>query len=102
GPVARAFRDALPTDVPVWAAGGMWTREDAHAAMAAGVDVPVLGRSAIVHPDWPSVSAEADWEPKRPIWRVADLHAAAVSPAFVEYLQRFPGLVEGGEPAREE
>lgn len=100
GPVARAVRDALPAGVPVLAAGGIWTRDDAHRAMEAGVDVPVLGRSAIIQADWPEVSQRADWEPRRPPWKLEQLRAESVGEAFVEYLLRFPGLVEGGAPPR--
>ena len=101
GSVARAVRDALPASVPVFAAGGLWTREDTGRAVEAGVDVIVLGRSAIVHPDWPRASTEPDWEPHRPKWDPDHLRAAAVGPAFLEYLNRFPGLVEGGAPERD-
>ena len=101
GVVARAVRDALPAEVPVFAAGGIWTREEAERAVEAGVDVVVLGRSAIAHADWPRVSTTPEWEPHRPKWDPEHLRAAAVGSAFLEYLNRFPGLVEGGAPARE-
>jgi 2,4-dienoyl-CoA reductase-like NADH-dependent reductase (Old Yellow Enzyme family) len=101
GPVARAFRDALPADVPVFAAGGIWTRAEAHRALDAGVDVAVLGRAAIIHPDWPVVSAQPGWTPTRPPWPRADLRAADVGPALLSYLDRFDGLVEGGAASRE-
>lgn len=100
-PVARAFREALPDDVPVLAAGGLWDRDDAARATDAGVDVVVLGRAAIVHADWPRVSAATNWIPRKPQWTVDWLREAAVGPAFVEYLLRFPGLVEGGAPPRD-
>lgn len=98
--VARAIRDALPAEVAVLAAGGIWTREDALRALDTGVDVVALGRSAIIHPDWPQVSAAPGFEPHRPPWTAEDVAAAAVSPPFAGYLQRFPGLMVGGTPPR--
>lgn len=102
GPVARAFRDRLPDDIPVLAAGSIWTREDARRAIAAGVDMVVTGRAAIVHPDWPRDSSTEGWQPSRPPWSPDQLREVAVGSAFLEYLARFPGMVEGGEPPRSE
>jgi 2,4-dienoyl-CoA reductase-like NADH-dependent reductase (Old Yellow Enzyme family) len=101
GPVARAFRDALPADVPVLAAGGIWTRDDARRAVDAGVDVVVLGRAAIAHPDWPTVSMAPDWRPVRPPWDPDYLARVAVGPNLLRYLRGIPGLVtDGAEPRR--
>ena len=100
GPVARAFRDALPDDVPVFAAGGIWTREDAQRAFDAGVDVAVLGRACIAHPDWPAASEQPGWKPKRPPWTPEDLRSADVGEDLIEYLRGMKGLVEDGAPAR--
>lgn len=99
-PVARAFRDALPGEVPIFAAGNIWTREDAAQATAAGVDVVVLGRAAIAHPDWPSASTKSGWQPTRPTWSADYLQQADVGPDLLAYLARLPGLVEGGKPRR--
>lgn len=99
-PVVRAVRDAVRDDVPVFAAGGVWTREDAERALEAGADVVVVGRAAIIHPDWPRVSAQDGWTPQRPPWTEDALRKAAVGTALIDYLGRFAGLVEGGEEAR--
>lgn len=99
-PVARAFAAALPADVPVFAAGGIWTRAQALAAMDCGVDVVVLGRASIAHPDWPRVSANPTWTPTRPAWSPAYLAGVDIGPDLLTYLKRFPGMVEGGTPAR--
>ena len=99
--VARAVRDALPGHVPLLVAGGIATRADAERATEAGVDVLVLGRAGIAHPEWPTVSLDSDWSPLQAPWPVEALERAEVSPAFVAYLKRFPGLVEGGAPARD-
>jgi 2,4-dienoyl-CoA reductase-like NADH-dependent reductase (Old Yellow Enzyme family) len=100
GPVARAVRDAVPADVPILAAGGIWTRADASRAFAAGVDVVALGRSAIAHPDWPKVSGGTDWTPRKPPWDPIHLREAGVGPAFLDYLAGFAGMVVGGRGAR--
>ncbi len=99
GPVARAIRDALPEDVPVLAAGGLWTSGDVARAREAGVDLPILGKAAIGNPDWPRHFTTAGWAPVRPPWTVRHLEESAVGPAFLDYLRRFPGLVEDGRPA---
>jgi len=98
-PVARAFRDAVPADVPILAAGGLWTPADVADAHAAGVDLAILGRAAIGNPDWPKLSSQSAFEPIRPPWSIAHLQSVAIGPDFVGYLSRFPGLVEGGRPA---
>ncbi len=100
GPVARAFREVLPADVPIFAAGGIWTRNDAARAVDAGVDVVVLGRAAIAHPDWPAVSATIGWEPTRAPWRPDYLTSVDVGPGFLEYLRGMAGMVEDGTAPR--
>ena len=99
-PVARAFRNALPSEVPVLAAGGIWTRADALAAVDAGVDVVVVGKAAIAHPDWPVASSRPDFDPVRPTWSPEHLQAADVGAPLLRYLQGFSGMVEGGRPGR--
>ena len=99
-PVVRAFRDAIPEDVPIFAVGGIWTREDALLAVETGADVIVLGRASIAHPDWPSASARPDFEPKRPMWSVDFLRSVDVGEPLIRYLMGFPGTVEGGRPGR--
>ena len=100
GPVAAAVKAGLPDDVPVFAAGGMWTRADVEEALSSGVDVAVLGRAAIAHPDWLRVSADPDWQPTRPPWRPEYLAEVAVGADLVTYLSGFSGMVVGGKPGR--
>ncbi len=101
GPVARAVREVLPAEVPIFAAGGVWTREDAERAVEAGVDVVVVGRAGIAHPEWPRVFDEPGWEPTRPTWGRDFLRSVDVSERLVGYLSKFSGMVEGGAPTRE-
>jgi 2,4-dienoyl-CoA reductase-like NADH-dependent reductase (Old Yellow Enzyme family) len=98
--VAAAFRAALPTHVPVLAAGGIWTRDDARRATDAGVDVVVLGKVAIANPDWPRASTDPTWQPVRPPFHAQHLRDVDVGEAFLGYLQKFAGLVDGGTSPR--
>lgn len=99
-PVARAFRDALPPEVLLLAAGGICTAEDEARAHEAGVDVVVVGRAAIRHADWARRVDEPGFQVAPTPWSADALLEQAVSPKLVTYLQRFPGLVEGGAAAR--
>lgn len=99
-PIARVIREATPPEVMVAAAGGIWNREDAKRAVDAGVDIAVLGKAAIVHPDWPTTSQSKTFTPARPPWEVEYLQKVAVGPNFQEYLKRNPGMVVGGAPPR--
>ena len=98
--VVTSVRAAVPQEVPVFAAGGIWTRAAAERARAAGADVVVLGRAAIAHPDWPVASASPDFEPFRPPWPLEHLTAVDVGPRLLRYVSQFPGMVVGGAPSR--
>ena len=91
--VVTAFREALPKDVAIVAAGGVWTPADAQAVLDAGADVVALGKAAIGNPDWPQLAADSDWQPSRPPWSREHLAEASVSPRFLEYLAGFRNLV---------
>ena len=99
-PVVTAIRAAVDPAVPVFAAGGIWTRADATRARQAGADVVVLGRAAIAHPDWPRASGDASFTPIRPPWSAAHLRSVDVGESFLGYVSSFPGMVEGGAAAR--
>jgi 2,4-dienoyl-CoA reductase-like NADH-dependent reductase (Old Yellow Enzyme family) len=93
---ARLFRDALPTTTALIAAGGAWTADDALALMAQGADVVAVGRAAILDPDWVKHVVIEGRAPVRGPRTAAELEAVDVSPGFVSYLRRFPGLVGDG------
>lgn len=101
GPVAAAFQAALPPEVAVVAAGGVWTREEGQRALESGADVVALGRSAIANPDWPQRCAAEGLAPVRAPFAPEHLRDVAVGESFLTYLLRFPGLVVGGKPAHE-
>lgn len=100
GPVVTAVRAALSDEVALFSAGGIWTRADGLRALESGADFAVLGRASIVHPDWPVASRDPSWEPLRSTWSMAYLESVDVGPALRSYLKKFPGMVEGGAPAR--
>ena len=98
--VAQGMRASLPAAVPIFAAGGIATRDDLRRARAAGVDVGVVGKAAIPHPDWPVVSRTDGWAPAPRPWSRDLLRAAAVGERFLDYISNFAGMVEGGAPPR--
>lgn len=88
------FRAALRRDVPLVAAGNVWTREEAERLLARGADAVALGRAAIANPDWPRDARAPGHAPRRPPLTPDELAARAVSPTFVGYLRRgFAGFV---------
>lgn len=101
GPVvATAFREALPDDVVLLAAGGVRDRAGVERALEAGLDVVAVGRAAIAYPDWPRRVEDASWQPAPTPWSRELLREAAVGDHLFAYLGRFAGLVEGGAAAR--
>lgn len=93
---ARLFRDALPPSVALIAAGGVWTVDDARALIDHGADIVAVGRAAILDPDWVQHVVLEGHAPVRGPRTPAELEAVDVSPGFVQYLRRFPGLVADG------
>ncbi len=77
----------------VFAAGSVWTPEEARALHERGADVIALGRAAILNPDWPRHLREPGWEPLRPLVTRAQLAERPVSPVFTTYLTRWRGFV---------
>jgi len=90
---ARLFRDALPPEVPLVTAGGVWTLAEAQAQLDHGADAVALGRAAIANPDWPRRVVERGEEPVRFPLSAAELTERALGAAFVDYLRGWPDLV---------
>jgi 2,4-dienoyl-CoA reductase-like NADH-dependent reductase (Old Yellow Enzyme family) len=89
------FRAALPRDVKIVVAGGLWTRADADAMLARGADAIALARAAICNPDWPRRAVDPAWEPRRPPMTPAELAERALSPEFVRYMRKWKDFVKG-------
>lgn len=87
------FRAALPADVAIFGAGGIWSRADADAVIDKGADFIALGRAAIVQPDWPKLARESDYQLERGP-RAPDYYRdVAISDRFVTYLRGFKNMV---------
>jgi 2,4-dienoyl-CoA reductase-like NADH-dependent reductase (Old Yellow Enzyme family) len=89
----RLFREALPAEVTLVSAGGIWTAEEAAAQLDLGADAVALGRAAIANPDWPRRVAESGHAPARPPLTADELRARALGPAFLDYMRRWEGFV---------
>ena len=79
---------ALPRgEVRLAVAGKIHTPADVQHVLAAGIDVVVLGRVAILHHDYPQQLQRDDaFEPRRAPQPRAVLAAEGLSPAFIDYL----------------
>ena len=88
------FRAALPPDVRIVVAGGLWTRADADAMLARGADAIAIARAAICNPDWPRRAIDPAWEPRRPPMTPAELAERALSPEFVQYMRKWKDFVK--------
>ncbi len=91
--VLPLFRAALPSDVRIFAAGKIWTREDAERVLSLGADVVALGRSAINNPDWPERIADPAWSPALPPLSPDELLARGLSAKFVGYMRNWKNFV---------
>ncbi|MCB9780241.1 MAG: NADH:flavin oxidoreductase [Alphaproteobacteria bacterium] len=87
------FRQAVG-DLPLVAAGKIWSRADADRVLALGADFVALGRAAICHRDWPTGARDPAFDPRQPPLSEAWLRDQGVGDAFLQYLARF-GLVGG-------
>jgi 2,4-dienoyl-CoA reductase-like NADH-dependent reductase (Old Yellow Enzyme family) len=87
------FRKVVPGDVALVAAGGIWTRNDAEAALAKGADAVAIGRAAIANPDWASKVASRSWFPRRPPLSMAELRERGLNERFASYMHNWPGFV---------
>ena len=93
----QVFREggAVPSDVLLWVAGKVWTREEGERLIELGAAGVALGRAGIANPDWARCVGEAGWEPRRPPLRAEELRARGLSEGFVEYMRKWKGFVEG-------
>ena len=87
------FRAVLPPDVPLVAAGAVWTRADAETLLDRGATAVAVGRAAVANPEWASRVVEASWEPRRPPLKIAELLERGLNPAFAAYMRNWKGFV---------
>jgi 2,4-dienoyl-CoA reductase-like NADH-dependent reductase (Old Yellow Enzyme family) len=88
------FRAALPSEVAIFAAGAIWSRQDAQAVVDLGADFVSLGRAAIVDPNWPIHAREPQFEPRRPPLTPEQYRQNDLSDGFITYLHNFKGMVD--------
>ncbi len=89
------FREVVPRGVALVAAGGVWTRSEAEAALVKGADAVAVARAAIANPDWASRVADPTWQPRRPPLTVAELRERGLSERFAAYMHNWAGFVAG-------
>ncbi len=98
--VVEIIRESVSTDVKIVAAGGIKNYTDVSKALATGLDIVSVGRAGIVQADWPFHVQDPNFDLPTIPWSQELLSSQAVSPRFYEYLKKFSGLVEGGNPLR--
>ena len=82
------------------AAGKLSTGRNCQAALQAGLDFVVIGRSAILHHDFPrQVEASPCFEPVSLPVPETHLQAEGLGPAFVSYMKTWKGFVAEGTTA---
>jgi 2,4-dienoyl-CoA reductase-like NADH-dependent reductase (Old Yellow Enzyme family) len=89
------FTDLNRGEVRLGVAGKISTAHDANRCLEAGVDFVTVGRSAILHHDFPlQVQANPDFKPVSNPVSADYLHSQGLGDAFVAYMSRWDGFVE--------
>ena len=86
------FKRVIPADLPIFAAGHIWDRNDAQKVLDLGADVIALGRSAILNPNWPKDIADPAWQPQRLPTTPEHLQSVGLQPVFINRLRVRPGF----------
>ncbi|HEY8040164.1 MAG TPA: NADH:flavin oxidoreductase [Polyangiaceae bacterium] len=92
------FRAAVPGDVALVAAGGVWTRAEAEALLEKGASAVAVGRAAIANPEWAARVADLAWEPRRPPLTIAELRERGLNETFAAYMRNWKGFVSDTSP----
>lgn len=88
------FTDLDRHGVIVGGAGGIRTPADVRRAIEVGLDIPILGRAAILHHDFPKLmQADPDFTPAELPVTVEHLMRESLSEAFVGYMRNWKGFV---------
>ncbi|ARV09157.1 NADH:flavin oxidoreductase [Winogradskyella sp. PC-19] len=89
------FADIDYKDVKWTVAGKINTGKDVSDVLDAGVDFVSIGRSAILHHDFPKkVMANPNFEPTETPVNTNYLHKEGLSEKFVTYMKRWPNFVK--------
>lgn len=82
-------------NVKLTIAGNIRNGDDVSRALNSGVDFVTIGRSAILHHDFPEkVMADNEFKPIENPVSEKYLISEGLSPKFVNYMRRWPGFVE--------
>lgn len=92
--IIEYFREAVP-GLPLMVAGGIWDRKDAEQALSLGADFVAIGKAAIGHANWPSLIKDSNAQPLQPPYTVEHLQKQDLGPAFIDYMKRWKGFVNG-------
>jgi len=84
---------AVVGDLPLVAAGHIWSRAEADRVLELGADMVALGRAAICWADWPQGARDPAFDPARPPFSAAHMDEQDIQPDFQHYLRRF-GLMQ--------
>jgi 2,4-dienoyl-CoA reductase-like NADH-dependent reductase (Old Yellow Enzyme family) len=88
------FTSLARNRVRLGGAGKISTGEEAREALGLGLDFVTIGKTAILHHDWPKlVHADAGVQPVALPVTPEYLASEGVSPSFVDYMRRWPGFV---------
>ncbi len=90
------FTDLDRQSVRLTAAGKIHGASEASQTLEGGMDFVAIGKSAILHHDFPAqVLRNPDFRPvSTPVSRV-HLEREGLGPAFIDYMERWEGFVEG-------
>lgn len=89
------FADLDYGDVKWTVAGQIYNGPDVQKVLEAGADFVTIGRSAILHHDFPQrVMENPDFEPIETPVSAEHLQKEGLSPTFINYMRRWKGFVE--------
>lgn len=94
------FTDLECKDVRLTVAGKIKNGEDVNRVLAAGIDFVTIGRSAILHHDFPArVMADPDFRPVSTPVSPYHLREEGLGEAFITYMRSWSGFVADEDPA---
>jgi 2,4-dienoyl-CoA reductase-like NADH-dependent reductase (Old Yellow Enzyme family) len=93
--LASYFTELERGEVRLGAAGKIMSAQDARDVLAMGFDMPILGRAAILHHDFPKrAAADPNFAARATPVSEAYLGEEGLGPAFVDYMRTWKGFVE--------